>query len=57
MMQLSMSNIAWKKEQDEEIYRFMQENGFTGLEIAPTRIFPELPYEHLKEAEIWSKRL
>ena len=56
-MQLSMSNIAWKKEQDEEIYRFMQENGFTGLEIAPTRIFPELPYEHLKEAEIWSKRL
>ena len=57
MMQLSISNIAWKKEQDEEIYRFMQENGFTGLEIAPTRIFPELPYEHLKEAEIWSKRL
>lgn len=57
MMQLSISNIAWKKEQDEEIYRVMQENGFTGLEIAPTRIFPEAPYDHLKEAEAWSKQL
>ena len=56
-MNLSVSNIAWSPEHDGEVYRHMQELGFSGLEIAPTRIFPEAPYEHLGEAEKFSRRI
>ena len=48
--QLAISNIAWHKEDDEAVYTAMQQAGFTGLEIAPTRIFPEMPYENLTSA-------
>ena len=56
-MKLSISNIAWIGEQDETVYDWMQNLGFSGLEIAPTRIFPERPYEHLEEAAEWAKKL
>ena len=49
-MKLSISNIAWSKEQDETIYSLMKQNGFTGLEIAPTRWFPDKPYERMEDA-------
>lgn len=49
-MQLAASNIAWVKEQDAEVYALMQSCGYSGLEIAPTRWFPEAPYEHIREA-------
>ena len=39
MMQLSISNIAWKKEQDEEIYALCRKTVLLGMEIAPTIIF------------------
>lgn len=57
MMKLSISNIVWGAEEDEEMYLFLQESDFAGLEIAPTRIFPEMPYEHLREAEVWAHEL
>ena len=50
-MKLSISNIAWSTEHDNTMYQFLKDNGFDGLEIAPTRIFPEKPYEHLSEAK------
>lgn len=53
-MKLSISNIAWDIIQDKKVYALMQKYGFTGLEIAPTKIFPKNPYEQLKEAETWS---
>ncbi len=56
-MKLSGSNIAWTKEQDKGVYEHMRSLGFTGLEIAPTRIFPEAPYEHLNEAAEWARDL
>ena len=56
-MKLSISNIAWTKENDETIYACLMQKGFLGLEIAPTRLFPENPYEHLKEASQYSKKL
>ena len=56
-MKLSISNIAWAKEHDEEIYRFLQQEQIHGLEIAPTRIFPETPYEYSDEASLWAKNL
>lgn len=53
-MKLSISNIGWKSEDDLAVYTLMKENGFFGLEIAPTRIFVENPYEKLNEAKTWA---
>lgn len=52
-MKLSASNIAWSEDRDEEMYSFLRKHGFEGLEIAPTRIFPEKPYDNLNEAREW----
>lgn len=56
-MKLSISNIAWVAEHDSEMYQFLKESGFQGLEIAPTRIFPETPYDNLSDAKVWSEEL
>ncbi len=56
-MKLSISNIAWGAENDSEMYRFLQESGFCGLEIAPTRLFPENPYDKISDIKEFSKRL
>lgn len=55
-MKLSISNIAWSME-DKPVYDLMKKYGFTGLEIAPTRIFPEAPYEDLVKAKNWREKL
>lgn len=56
-MKLSISNIAWGAENDREMYAFLQESGFCGLEIAPTRIFPENPYDKINEIKEFSKHI
>lgn len=56
-MKLAISNLAWGVEQDEAAYEKMQRYGFSGLEIAPTRIFPVQPYQKLDAAREWSKKL
>ncbi len=57
MNRLSVSNIGWAAENDTVVYNIMKKYGFQGLEIAPTRIFPELPYEHNTVAGAWSDKL
>ena len=54
---LSISNIAWTSENDEKVYGLMEDLGFTGLEIAPTRIISESPYDKLLQAREWADRL
>ena len=49
-MKLCASNIAWQSVHDEAVYRLMEDSWFEGLEIAPSRVFPDRPYEHLQEA-------
>lgn len=56
-MKLSISNIAWGAEHDMEMYQYLQEVGFAGLEIAPTRVFPESPYDKITEAKDWANQL
>lgn len=56
-MNLSVSNIAWPAAQDAEVYQAMQDDGFIGLEIAPTRLFPVDPYARIREAAVWSRNL
>ena len=48
-MKYSISNIAWGAEYDSEVYSFLKQQGITGLEIAPTRIF-QSPYDNLELA-------
>lgn len=54
-MKLSISNIAWEACYDHEMYALMEKYRFEGLEIAPTRIFPEHPYDKISEAEDFSR--
>jgi sugar phosphate isomerase/epimerase len=56
-MKLSISNIAWSKEDDEMMYKFIKKAHFSGLEIAPTRIFEHNPYSKLKEATAFKNQL
>lgn len=57
MFNLAVSNIGWSNEQDDYVYRIMKQKGYSGLEIAPTRIFPEAPYDRRNDAEVWSEKL
>ena len=56
-MNLSISNIGWAEKADNDVYALMIRYGFTGLEIAPTKVFPEKPYDRRSEAGEWSKKL
>ena len=40
-MKLAISNIAWNPYEDDAISRLMQMYGVTGVEIAPTKIWPK----------------
>ncbi|MDY7545355.1 sugar phosphate isomerase/epimerase family protein [Glaciimonas sp. Gout2] len=44
-MKISASNIAWGLEDDQEVYSKMKAEGFSALEIAPTRLVPQKPYQ------------
>lgn len=56
-MKLSISNIAWDNKYDEQMYHYLKDNHISGIEIAPTRIFQERPYEHLEAAQKFSQNL
>ena len=56
-MNLSISNLAWNSEDNEVVYGLMRKYGFTGLEIAPTKIIQEQPYSHVAEAALWAADL
>lgn len=49
-MKLSISNIAWGKENDKLVYQYLKKQELAAIEIAPTRIFPFNPYDSLVEA-------
>lgn len=56
-MKLSVSNIGWTFQQDKEMYAWLQSQGFQGVEIAPTRLFPERPYDNKATAADVAGRL
>jgi len=56
-MKLSVSNIAWPAEYDDEMLEFIQSLGFIGLEVAPTRLFLESPYDKLDFARVYAADL
>lgn len=56
-MKLSISNIAWKSDFDNEIYLYLKNKGFQGIEIAPSRIVGEQPYSKIPEAKRYANYL
>ena len=56
-MKLSISNIAWPNIFDEAMYKIMKDLGFLGLEIAPTKLFSDKPYEKKREAILWKDQI
>ena len=56
-MKLAISNIAWEESLDTKMYSLLEQLGISGLEIAPTRVFPSDPYDHLREKREWSQWL
>ena len=56
-MKLSISNIGWSSIFDNDMYNFLEKSGFQGLEIAPTRIVNENPYDNLSLASEFSRHL
>jgi len=56
-MKLSISNIAWNNDLEGRVFQLMKKYGFTGLEIAPTKIFPQNPYDRLSEAKVYAEGL
>ena len=56
-MKVTISNIAWQSENDEEMYSFLKSQNCDGIEIAPTRIFPEKPYEDLNKVKLFKDEL
>ena len=57
MIKLSISNIAWKNNDDEKMYQCLRSNGFSGLEIAPSRLFGDIPYDNIQKARDFSNYL
>ena len=57
MMKLAISNIAWEAKDDPYLLHELPAHGCQALEIAPTRVFPEKPYDRLPEARFYADDL
>ena len=51
---LSASNIAWDERDEKNVLSLLMELGFSGVEIAPTKLYPSFPYSHVEDAKKWS---
>ncbi|MBW1740215.1 MAG: sugar phosphate isomerase/epimerase [Deltaproteobacteria bacterium] len=55
-MKLSISNIAWPSEEEEKFLKYIRKWGCSGVEIAPSRLWPE-PLEATKKDRLSFKSL
>lgn len=56
-MKLAISNIAWDNSEESEILETLQKLGVTGIEIAPTKIWPEWANINLKDVSSYRVHL
>lgn len=56
-MKLSISNIAWTDQEDSYVVPRLPAHGVEALEIAPTRVFPQTPYQQLDRARAFARTL
>jgi len=50
-MKLSISNLAWDKHQDDKVIKLLKKHSVTGIDLAPTKIWPNPTKVSVKEAE------
>ena len=56
-MKLAISNIAWQQHDDIEILSGLRERGVRGIEVAPTKIWPEWKGVSAKGAALYRKKI
>lgn len=56
-MNLTISNIAWSEEEDLEMFEYLKSKNIKYLEVAPTRLIKDNPYDKLEEAIIIKNNL
>lgn len=56
-LMLSISNIAWEEKDDICVYEKLKKFKYNGVEIAPTRVFGEHPYDKIQNAKDFSDKL
>jgi len=56
-MKLAVSNIAWEKHDDPEILSGLYERGVRGIEVAPTKVWPEWKGASQKQAALYRQHL
>ena len=54
-MKMSVSNMAWCADDNIAVYKMMVQYGINGLEILPTKIIADSPYDHVKDILNWKK--
>lgn len=50
-MKLSVSNIGFDSKYNDLVYEELKNNGFSAIEIAPTILIPENPYDNISKAK------
>lgn len=56
-MKLSISNIAWKQSDEKIVLQYLVQNGYKAIEIAPTKLVGENPYEKVKKGRAYADAL
>lgn len=56
-MKLAVSNIAWERHDDPRVLKFLRNNGVSGIEIAPTKLWPEWNGASYREAKNYNKKM
>ena len=56
-MKLSISNLAWNLLNENTVLEYLVKKGYTAIEIAPTKIVGESPYNKVTEAKSYAQAL
>jgi sugar phosphate isomerase/epimerase len=56
-MKIAISNIAWERHDDPSVLKTLRDYGVSGIEVAPTRIWPYWEDASQKSAEMHRKRM
>ena len=57
ILKMCISNIAWNEAYDEKVYKYLSEKGVRYIEIAPTKLVGQEPYNKLEIAQKKVKEL
>lgn len=56
-VKLAVSHIAWPTELDEQVWPLLSQTGVSALELAPTKIWPDIFQAKREEAEEYIKKI